>query len=79
MAEQYAHLVDNQGDENEPAALMTYLRPDAKTTPLAYYGRHATETRFRQNDGRRKVQVFFNDKSKSTPYGRGHRLTGYAC
>jgi nicotinamidase-related amidase len=21
----------------------------------------------------------FNDKSKSTPYGRGHRLTGYAC
>jgi hypothetical protein len=21
----------------------------------------------------------FNDKSKFTPYGRGHRLTGYAC
>jgi CRISPR-associated endonuclease/helicase Cas3 len=60
MAEQYAHLIDNLGEENEPVALMTYLSPDVKTTPLAYYGRHATETRFRQNDGRRKVQVFFN-------------------
>jgi hypothetical protein len=27
----------------------------------------------------RKITVEFNDKSKSTSYGRGHRLTGYAC
>jgi hypothetical protein len=25
------------------------------------------------------LRELFNDKSKSTPYGRGHRLTGYAC
>jgi hypothetical protein len=25
------------------------------------------------------INSSFNDKSKSTPYGRGHRLTGYAC
>ena len=30
-------------------------------------------------DLREWLQAQFNDKSKSTPYGRGHRLTGYAC
>lgn len=30
-------------------------------------------------EGLRESERLFNDKSKSTPYGRGHRLTGYAC
>jgi MFS family permease len=53
-------------------AASAIIPPCLAALSLGLVGHRLLPARISRNEG-------FNDKSKSTPYGRGHRLTGYAC